>query len=80
MNEMVETTDERAGGLWRSISAPNLLCDNCHKELPANAEIGKGKHAVADLKKQRVAYYCNTCYYYYKHRNDPDIKEKKKLR
>lgn len=77
---MTEGIDERVGPLWKAISGPNLLCDNCHKELPSDAEIGRGKHAIADLKKKKIVYWCKTCYYYYRHRNDPDIKEKRKLR
>lgn len=74
---MIESANERAGGLWKDISAPNTLCDNCHNELPDNAIIGKGKHAV--LVRGRLRFYCKKCYYYYQHRNDPELKKKKKL-
>ena len=76
---MVESANERAGGLWKYISQPSLLCDNCGKELPDDAEINKGKFPMANLKKQNVAYWCKACYYYYRNRNREDIKAKRKL-
>ena len=75
-----EDAATRAGSFWKTINQPNTLCDNCHDELPLHATVGHGKHAVADIKKQRVVYYCNRCYYYYTHRNDPDVKERRKWR
>jgi len=77
---MVEDINERVGKLWKTIGGPNLLCDNCHKELPASATFGKGKHAVLDKNKGRVVQWCTSCYYFFVHRNDPDIKERRKLR
>ena len=77
---MVESREERAGGLWKSLGGPNLLCDNCRKELPINATFGKGKHAVLDQSKGRLQQYCTSCYYYFIHKDDPDIRKQQKLR
>ena len=76
----MEDQESRAGGLWKTLGGPNLLCDNCHKELPANATYGKGKHAILDPRKGRLVQLCTSCYYYYVHRNDKQVKEKMKLR
>lgn len=76
----MEDVDHRAGGLWKTIGGPNLLCDNCRKELPRDATFGKGKHAALNPKNGKMVQWCTTCYYYYIHRNDKDLKERKKLR
>jgi len=76
----MEDQEHRAGGLWKTIGGPNLLCDNCHKELPRDATFGKGKHSILDKRKGKMVQWCTTCYYYYVHRDDPDIKERRKLR
>ena len=76
---MFEGREERVGGLWKGITE-NLLCDNCRKELPRDATPGRGKHALLNPRTGKLVQYCTSCYYYYIHRNDRDIKEKEKLR
>ena len=71
----MEDKDTRAGGLWKTIGGPNLLCDNCKKELPRDATFGKGKHSLLDPRKGRMVQFCTTCYYYYIHRNDKDLRK-----
>lgn len=76
----MEDQESRAGGLWKTLAGPNLLCDNCHKELPKDAVPGKGKHMLLNPRTGEMVQYCTSCYYYYIHRNDKDVKERKKLR